>query len=54
MNKKIEAPSRLRPAALALGAPLLALIGGCDPLSADALRDFLVDFARGGLAAWLL
>jgi hypothetical protein len=54
MNKQTKAQTRLRHAALALGAPLLLLIGGCEPLSADTLRAFLVDFARGGLAAWVL
>ncbi|MEP0848074.1 MAG: hypothetical protein HRF50_14790 [Phycisphaerae bacterium] len=38
----------------AMGLPLLLLPAGCEPLSADALLEFTLDFARSALAAWLL
>jgi hypothetical protein len=36
------------------GSALPLLFGGCEPLSGEILGDFVLDFARGALAAWLL
>jgi hypothetical protein len=33
--------------------PLL-VIAGCEPLSAEVLQEFVVDFVRSAAAAWLL
>lgn len=38
----------------AVSLPLLALLPGCEPISADVLQEFALDFARSALAAWLL
>ena len=37
-----------------LGPSLVLVLGGCEPLSGQALTEFVADFAREALAAWLL
>ena len=54
MNGHVTCGTRLRLSVLGLGPPLLLLIGGCKLLSAETLQEFMVDLARGALAAWLL
>ena len=54
MNGHATYGARLRRGVLSLGSPLLLLIGGCEPLSAEILQEFMVDFARSAVAAWLL
>jgi len=36
------------------GASLLSTLGGCEPGDAGILQEFVTDFARSVLAAWLL
>jgi hypothetical protein len=36
------------------GSTLLLLVGGCEPLNERILAEFILDFAREALAAWLL
>lgn len=38
----------------AVSLPLLAVLPGCEPINADGLQEFALDFARSALAAWLL
>ena len=47
-------PNGARRAALIVSVPLVFLISGCAPLGAENLNEFVVDFARSALAAWLL
>lgn len=43
-----------RRAVVGLGLlPMLAIVG-CEPVNADTLQEFVVDFARSAVAAWLL
>jgi len=37
-----------------LGPSLTLLVGGCEPLNDEILAEFILDFAREALAAWLL
>ena len=52
MKRSIFSRSVCRLAAMSL--PLLALLPGCEPIQADVLQEFVTDFARSALAAWLL
>lgn len=37
-----------------VGAVLAVLPAGCEPINAEILQNFVFDFARSALAAWLL
>ena len=54
MNGHVAYRTRYRRTIIGLGFPLLLLVGGCEPISAEVLQAFLVDFARSAAAAWLL
>jgi hypothetical protein len=52
-RRKVKTAMTRRMAAGLCLFPMLAL-GGCEPLSTEILREFVVDFVRSAAAAWLL
>ena len=54
MKRSAPTGDRRRLALISVSTALLLLITGCEPLSEDTLQEFLAEFVRGALAAWLL
>jgi hypothetical protein len=54
MNKHLAGKAGGRWGILGSGLALSSLISGCEPINAETLHGFVVDFARQALAAWLL
>ncbi len=54
MNNHVAGKAARRWGIVGSSVALLLLISGCEPINAETLHGFVVDFAREALAAWLL
>ena len=54
MRVHIAGEIKRRGTPVGLSLPLMLLVGGCEPISAETVLGFAADFARSALAAWLL
>ena len=52
--KRRSGQTRLRLLLVQATAGLMFLLPACEPISAETGQEFVLDFARSALAAWLL